>query len=136
MEVDVKLLLQLGSILVAIAGAMAVARTQLKGVIHTVEEINDRILKLATNLDKVENSGISFESEIRTRLNVVTNILSVDRLEAQHRELEQLHKADAVATIRLDRLRADADQFRKEYLDSHNNGHKYVSPPPGLKRQD
>ena len=63
MEVDVKLLLQIGSILVAIAGAMAVARTQLKGVIHTVEEITDRISKLAIDLDKVENSGISFESE-------------------------------------------------------------------------
>ena len=129
MEVDVKLLLQLGSILVAIAGAMAVARTQLKGVIHTVEEISDRISKLATNLDKVENSGIAFESEIKTRLNVVTNILSVERLEHQHRELEQLHAADDVAKIRLDRLRADIEQFRKEYLDSHNNGHKYVPPP-------
>ena len=129
MEVDVKLLLQLGSILVAIAGAMAVARTQLKGVIHTVEEISDRISKLATDLDKVENSGIAFESEIKTRLNVVTNILSVERLESQHRELEQLHAADAVATIRLDRLRADIEQFRKEYLDSHNNGHKYIPPP-------
>ena len=86
MEVDVKLLLQLGSILVAIAGAMAVARTQLKGVIHTVEEISDRISKLATDLDKVENSGIAFESEIKTRLNVVTNILSVERLEHQHRD--------------------------------------------------
>ena len=129
MEVDVKLLLQLGSILVAIAGAMAVARTQLKGVIHTVEEISDRISKLAIDLDKVENSGIAFESEIKTRLNVVTNILSVERLEHQHRELEQLHAADAVATIPLDRLRADIEQFRKEYLDSHNNGHKYIPPP-------
>ena len=129
MEVDVKLLLQLGSILVAIAGAMTVARTQLKGVIHTVEEISDRISKLATDLDKVENSGIAFESEIKTRLNVVTNILSVERLEHQHRELEQLHAADDVATIRLDRLRADIEQFRKEYLDSHNNGHKYIPPP-------
>ena len=131
MEVDVKLLLQIGSILVAIAGAMAVARTQLKGVIHTVEEITDRISKLAIDLDKVENSGISFESEIRTRLNVMTNILSVERLESQHRELEQLHAAEKVATIRLDRLRADIEQFRKEYLDSHNNGHKYIPPPKG-----
>ena len=129
MEVDVKLLLQLGSILVAIAGAMAVARTQLKGVIHTVEEISDRISKLATDLDKVENSGIAFESEIKTRLNVVTNILSVERLEHQHRELEQLHAADKVATIRLDRLRADIEQFRDEYLSSHNHGHKYTPPP-------
>jgi len=133
MEVDVKLLLQLGSILVAIAGAMAVARTQLKGVIHTVEEISDRISKLVTDLDKVENSGIAFESEIKTRLNVVTNILSVERLESQHRELEQLHAADDVAKIRLDRLRADIEQFRKEYLDSHNNGHKYVPPPKALE---
>ncbi len=129
MEVDVKLLLQIGSILVAIAGAMAVARTQLKGVIHTVEEITDRISKLAIDLDKVENSGISFESEIRTRLNVMTNILSVERLESQHRELEQLHAADKVANIRLDRLRADIEQFRDEYLSSHNNGHKYIPPP-------
>lgn len=131
MEVDVKLLLQIGSILVAIAGAMAVARTQLKGVIHTVEEITDRISKLAIDLDKVENSGISFESEIRTRLNVMTNILSVERLESQHRELEQLHAADKVANIRLDRLRADIEQFRDEYLSSHNNGHKYIPPPKG-----
>ena len=133
MEVDVKLLLQIGSIIFAIAGAMAVARTQLKGVIHTVEEITERITKLATNLDKVENSGIAFESEIKTRLNVITNILSVERLEAQHRELEQLHAADDVAKIRLDRLRSDLEQFRDEYLSSHNNGHKYVSPPDGLK---
>ena len=131
MEVDVKLLRQIGSILVAIAGAMAVARTQLKGVIHTVEEITERISKLSIDLDKVENSGIAFESEIKTRLNVVTNILSVERLESQHRELEQLHAADKVATIRLDRLRADIEQFRKEYLDAHNNGHKYIPPPKG-----
>jgi predicted nucleic acid-binding Zn-ribbon protein len=131
MEVDIKLLLQLGSILVAIAGAMAVARTQLKGVIHTVEEITDRISKLATNLDKVENSGIAFESEIKTRLNVVTNILSVERLEKQHREVEQLHAADDVARIRLDRLRSDLENFRQEYLDSHNSSHKYIPPPKG-----
>ncbi len=129
MEVDVKLLLQLGSVVVAIVGALAVAKQQLKSVIDTVGEINDRISKLAIDLDKVENSGISFESEIRTRLNVVTSILSVERLERQHRELEQLHRADAVANIRLDRLRADIEQFRKEYLDSHNNGHKYIPPP-------
>ena len=129
MEVDIKLLLQLGSILVAIAASMAVARTQLRGVIANVEGIASRISKLAVDLDKVENGGISFESEIRTRLNVVTNILSVERLEHQHRELERLHAADDVAKIRLDRLRADIEQFRKEYLDSHNNGHKYTPPP-------
>ena len=111
MEVDVKLLLQLGSVGVAIVGALAVAKQQLKSVIDTVGEINDRISKLAIDLDKVENSGISFESEIRTRLNVMTNILSVERLESQHRELEQLHAADKVANIRLDRLRADIEQF-------------------------
>ena len=129
MEVDIKLLLQLGSIVVAIAASMAVARTQLRGVITNVEDIGTRISKLAVDLDKVENGGISFESEIRTRLNVVTSILSVERLERQHRELEQLHAADDVAKIRLDRLRADIEQFRKEYLDSHNNGHKYIPPP-------
>jgi uncharacterized protein (UPF0335 family) len=129
MEVDIKLLLQLGSIIVAIAASMAVARTQLKGVISTVEDIASRISKLATDLDKVENSGIAFESEIKTRLNVVTSILSVERLERQHRELEQLHAADKVAKIRLDRLRADTEQLRKEYLDSHNSGHKYTPPP-------
>ena len=63
MEVDVKLLLQLGSVVVAIVGALAVAKQQLKSVIDTVGEINDRISKLAIDLDKVENSGISFESE-------------------------------------------------------------------------
>ena len=129
MEVDIKLLLQLGSIVVAIAASMAVARTQLRGVISNVEGIASRISKLATDLDKVENGGISFESEIRTRLNVVTSILSVERLERQHRELEKLHAADDVATIRLDRLRADIEQLRKMYLDSHNNGHKYTPPP-------
>jgi predicted nucleic acid-binding Zn-ribbon protein len=133
MEVDIKLLLQLGSVVVAIVGALAVAKQQLRSVIDTVSEINDRISKLATNLDKVENSGISFESEIRTRLNVVTHILSVERLEAQHRELEQLHAADKVAIYRLDRLRSDLAQFRDEYLSSHNNGHKYVPPPKALE---
>lgn len=129
MEIDIKLLLQLGSVVVAIVGALAVAKQQLKSVIDTVSAINDRISKLAVDLDKVENSGISFESEIRTRLNVMTSILSVERLERQHRELQQLHAADDVATIRLDRLRADIEQFRKEYLSSHNNGHKYIPPP-------
>ena len=129
MELDVKLLLQLGSILVAIAASMAVARTQLRGVISNVEGIASRISKLAVDLDKVENSGIAFESEIKTRLNVVTNILSVERLERQHRELEKLHAADGVAKIRLDRLRADIEQLRKMYLDSHNSGHKYTPPP-------
>jgi uncharacterized protein (UPF0335 family) len=129
MEVDIKLLLQLGSIVVAIAASMAVARTQLKGVITNVEGIASRISKLATDLDKVENGGISFESEIRTRLNVMTSILSVERLESQHRELERLHAADDVATIRLDRLRADIEQLRNMYLDSHNSGHKYIPPP-------
>lgn len=129
MELDIKLLLQLGSIVVAIVGALAVAKQQLKSVIDTVSEINDRISTITTSLDKVENSGIAFESEIKTRLNVVTSILSVERLEAQHREMEQLHAADDVAKIRLDRLRSDLSDFRREYLDSHNNGHKYVSPP-------
>ena len=62
-------------------------------------------------------------------IKVISGILSVERLESQHRELEKLHAADDVAQIRLDRLRSDLENFRGEYLSSHNNAHKYVPPP-------
>ena len=131
--IDLKLLLQIGSVLVAIIGAMAVARQQLKSLSEDFDLFRETITKklgsIANDLDKVENAGISFESEIRTRLKVISGILSVERLESQHRELEKLHAADDVAQIRLDRLRSDLENFRGEYLSSHNNAHKYVPTP-------
>ena len=89
--IDLKLLLQIGSVLVAIIGAMAGARQQLKSLSEDFDLFRETITKklgsIANDLDKVENAGISFESEIRTRLKVISGILSVERLESQHREL-------------------------------------------------
>ena len=94
--IDVKLLLQIGSVLVAIIGAMAVARQQLKSLSEDFDLFRETITKklgnIANDVDKVENQGIAFESEIRTRLKVISTILSVERLEEQHRELEKLHR--------------------------------------------
>ena len=131
--IDVKLLLQISSVIVAIAASMAIAKQQLKTLSQDFDNfrtsINKKIANILNDLDKVENSGIAFQSEIKTRLKVISGILSVERLEAQHRELETLHAANKVATIRLDRLRDDLKDFRGEYLSAHNGSHKYIPPP-------
>ena len=130
MDVDLNMLLQIGSVFVAIVGAMAVARQQLKSLSEDFEMFRDAVNKktgdLSNSLDKTENSGIAFQAEINTRLKVISNILSVERLEKNNRELEQLHAADSVQEIRLDRLRQDLENFRKEYLSAHNGRHPPV----------
>ena len=90
------------------------------------DAVNKKTGDLSNSLDKTENSGIAFQAEINTRLKVISNILSVERLEKNNRELEQLHAADSVQEIRLDRLRQDLENFRKEYLSAHNGRHPPV----------
>ena len=59
MDVDLKMLLQIGSVLVAIVGAMAVARQQLKSLSEDFEMFRDAVNKktgdLSNSLDKTEN---------------------------------------------------------------------------------
>ena len=85
MDIDLKMLLQIGSVLVAIVGAMAVARQQLKSLSEDFEMFRDAVNKktgdLSNSLDKTENSGIAFQAEINTRLKVISNILSVESID-------------------------------------------------------
>ena len=122
--IDLRLIFQIVSIAVAIAGALAVAKQQLKAVIETQSKDQRRISNIANAVDKLETGSAAFEAVIESKLKIISKILSVEALENRNRELENIQ-------VRLDGLRRDVDRQKEEYQASHNGRH-----PPIPKYKD
>jgi len=122
--IDLRLIFQIVSIAVAIAGALAVAKQQLKAVIETQSKDQRRISNIANAVDKLETGSAAFEAVIESKMKIISKILSVEALENRNRELENIQ-------VRLDGLRRDVDRQKEEYQASHNGRH-----PPIPKYKD
>ena len=116
---DLKLLINIGSVIMAVGSSMIVARVQLKALMEDHEQLVKRVASIANALDKVEVANSANDARVETKLAVISNILSVDNLAKQNREMANI---DA----RLDALRRDVDNHHKEYLSSHNGKHPPV----------
>tara|TARA_R110002020_G_scaffold188471_1_gene387156 strand:+ start:18 stop:398 length:381 start_codon:yes stop_codon:yes gene_type:complete len=123
-EIDLRLIFQIVSIAVAIAGALAVAKQQLKTVIEAQMKDQRRLSNIANAVDKLETGSAAFEAVVESKMKIISKILSVDNLEKRNRELENMQ-------VRLDGLRRDVDRQKTEYQSAHNGRH-----PPIPKYED
>ena len=124
MEIDLRLIFQIVSIAVAIAGALAVAKQQLKAVIEAQTKDQRRLSNIANAVDKIETGSAAFEAVVESKMKIISKILSVDNLEKRNRELENIQ-------VRLDGLRRDVDRQKTEYQSAHKGRH-----PPIPKYED
>ena len=120
MEVDLRIIFQVISIAVAIAGALAVAKQQLKTVIESQLKDQRRVSNIATSVDKLETGSAAFEAVVQSKLKIISRILSVEALEKRNREMENIQ-------VRLDGLRRDTDRQNDEYHSAHNGKHPPVT---------
>jgi len=120
MEVDLRIIFQVVSIAVAIAGALAVAKQQLKTVIESQRKDQRRVSNIANSVDKLETGSAAFEAVVQSKLKIISKILSVEALEKRNREMENIQ-------VRLDGLRRDIDRQKDEYHSSHNGRHPPIT---------
>ena len=125
MEIDLRLIFQIVSIAVAIAGAFAVAKQQLKTVIESQTKDQRRVSNIANAVDKLETGSAAFEAVIQSKMKIISKILSVEALESRNRELENMQ-------VRLDGLRRDVDRQKEEYQSAHNGRHPPIPKYEGM----
>jgi hypothetical protein len=99
MEFDVRLLLTIGGMLVSVVSAAAIAKQQLKTLSEHIQDIESRLRKLDTRLDKNDNqTDITIQ-----RLGILAGMMDPPTMDRRSRELE--------------RLRADLDHLQKKVPD-------------------
>ena len=125
MELDLRLIFQVVSIAGAIAGALAVAKQQLKTVIESQLKDQRRVSNIATSVDKLETGSAAFEAVVQSKLKIISRILSVEALEKRNREMENIQ-------VRLDGLRRDTDRQKEEYQSAHNGRHPPIPKYEGM----
>jgi len=114
MQVDSRMLLQLGAVLVSLAGAWAVAKTQIKTMLEQQAKDSHELSTLNQRMDSVEANDAVFQS----RINVLSEISSVSNLKSSNRE---------IATIleRLKSLELECTRLHK----MHNTVHPRILSP-------
>ena len=99
MEFDVRLLLTIGGMLVSVVSAAAIAKQQLKTLSEHIQDIENRLRKLDTRLDRNDN-----QTDITIhRLGILAGMMDPPTMDRRSRELE--------------RLRADLDHLQKKVPD-------------------
>ena len=102
--VDIKLLATLGGIIVSMAGAAAVAKSQIQRLSEMLKDMEGRMRAQDSRTDALENSLTTMVS----RLDVIAHMMSPSEREKHHREaatvlarLEVLEKAQAKVEARV-----------------------------------
>ena len=113
--IDIRLVVSLASTLVAIAGAAAVARVQIKQLIQQLGDLEARYRGTDRRIDKLDNATESQE----VRLKTLSGILSPDALRRDHYEI-----SGALADIAY--LKKESERMSK----LHNGVHK---PVPNIR---
>ena len=72
MEIDLRLIFQIVSIAVAIAGALAVAKQQLKAVIEAQTKDQRRLSNIANAVDKIETGSAAFEAVVESKMKIIS----------------------------------------------------------------
>jgi len=92
--VDVKLLLTLAGMLISVVAAGAVAKREIKLLSDQTADIEQRLRRLDTRVDKLENTI----DTTTHRVSILASMSSPDTQERRHREVE--------------RIRADLDHLK------------------------
>lgn len=83
---DYKLLISLGSTLASLAGAFAVVRYQVKSIMETLKDVEARLRKQDTRIDRVHTQV----ETLTQRMGVLSSMLDPANMERRAREAERL----------------------------------------------
>jgi hypothetical protein len=85
-ELDLRVLLTLGGMLVSVVAAAVIVKQTLKSVVDKLEDTEKRLRAVDIRVDKSEvRSGMTHQS-----LDILSSMLSPDRREQHHRELASI----------------------------------------------
>jgi len=88
MDLDLRMMLTLGGMLVSVVSAAAIARQQIKQLTEQIKDIETRLRQLDNRLDKNDNNTDS----MLQRMGILADMMSPDTMERRHREVEALKK--------------------------------------------
>ena len=88
MELDLRLMMTLGGMLVSVVSAAAIARQQIKSMLEKLSDLEGRFRVLDNRLDKNDNST----DVVVQRMDTIAKMMSPDTLEKRHREIEAISK--------------------------------------------
>lgn len=86
MDLDISLLLTLGGMLVSVVSAAAIAKHQIKQIIDHLADLENRLRKLDSRLDRNDTTT----ETLGHRINILTGMMDPPTLERRHREIERL----------------------------------------------
>ena len=124
-SIDPSLIVTALGILVSIASAAAIVRQKLASVIEQIQDMEKRLRKSDTRIDK----GEVHQSTSEQRVSVLSSMLSPERRQVLHERLARLE-------ANCETLRRDVDAHRKEYLSAHNGRHPPVPSVEEVKTSD
>jgi len=124
-SVDPSLIVTALGMLVSIVSAAAIVRQKLSSVIDQMQDMEKRLRKSDTRIDKSE----VHQSTTEQRVSVLSSMLSPERRQVLHERL-------ATIEATLSTLRRDIDAHRSEYLSAHNGRHPPVLPLEEVKKSD
>ena len=115
---DYKLLISMGSTLASLAGAFAVVRYQVKAIMTTLQDVEQRLRKMDTRGDKLTTLTETQEQ----RIDILAKMSSPENLRRDHMNLAE--------------IMAQVGQLRKEMdhqLHIHNSKH---IPVPDVRKAE
>jgi len=110
--IDVRLIVTLGGILVSVAGAAAVGKMQIKAILDSLVDIEQRLRGLDKRIDVIETR----QETLAQRVSVLSGMMDPSTMERRHREAATI-QADIIS------LKSNVDKL----LHMHNGRH----PPIG-----
>lgn len=105
---DIRLLISVGGTFASIVAAFVIVKTKLAGVIEQLADIEKRLRKLDSTVDK-QHTAIETQAQ---RTHVLSNMLEPSKRETLHRSLERMD-------VEIEHLRRDVDALRS----MHNGRH-------------
>lgn len=88
MDVDFKLLLTLGGMLVSVVSAAVIVKTKLQAVIETLADVEQRLRKLDAAVDR----GQVQQEVMAQRVQILSSMLAPDKREITAREIASILK--------------------------------------------
>jgi predicted nuclease with TOPRIM domain len=119
MELDARLLITMGGMLVSVVSSFVVVKTRLGDLESDLKEAIKKLGQLDNRLDKNDTA-----TELTgQRVDVIAGMNSVKERDKLSRSFERLE-------CEVEHLRKDVDAHRAEYLKSHNGKHPPVDNGP------
>ncbi len=102
-SVDIKLLATIGGIVVSMAGAAAVAKSQIARLTEMLKDVEKRLRESDNRVDKIDNSIATNEQ----RLNVIAKMMAPDVMDKISR-LSERH------TVKLEYIEASLEELKSK----------------------